>query len=1486
MKTYLLAAALLASTPSFAAPTAISVNRQPETTLVVSGASTVFRVTFSESVTGVDTTDFNLLKVGTVTGTVASISGSGASYDVTVNGISGFGTLRLDLKHTGTGIVDGASNALADGFDNGQVARVGTAAAIGWGSHAVGQIGDGTAAGGSKNLPTAVDATGAISGKNVVQLASGSNFTIALTADNLLFAWGSNTNGQFGNGTTSVTPITSPVAIPMTGVLSGKTIIQIACGDSFVMALDSTGQIYAWGVGTSGQLGDGLSTTGGTPVAVSTSGALNGKVVTRISAGATYAAACTSDGGLYTWGGAASGRLGNGTTTGNVTTPAQLGGVFTGKRVVAVSCGGSFGAALTSDGLIYTWGANTQGQLGDGGGTLGTPANNPTPAGISGTGLLPGSRKAASVTGTNSGMYAIARDGTLYSWGSGTSGGLGNGGTTSSTSPVLVTTSGLLSGKTIAFITGGNNFAHVLTTEGKQYSWGANASGQLGDGGTTQQNSPIAVDVGASSALNGRTVSFLSSSTQPTFAMSAASAAAPVATAPTVTTATQSAITHNSATLGGNVTADGGASVTERGIVWGTSTGPTTANNKVQNGSGTGVFSGTVNSLPAGTTVFVRAYAINSVNTSYGNEISFNTLPAPVAISSLNRADVSPNRTGTVNWTLTFASAVSGVSASNFSLTGAAATGATVGSPTTGNGGLAWNVPVTTGSTDGTLTLNLANSTGISPGISTALPYAGQSYTMDKTAPTISIGSPSVSSIAAGAGSVTYTVTYADANFNASTLANGNITLNTTGTASGTVGVSGSGTTRTVTISSITGAGTLGISIASGTATDTAGNIAAAAGPSTTFTVTAPAPLVTSVSSLNANTAYRAGELVSIQVNFNTSVTVTGNPTLALNSGGTAAYSFGGPGTTLNFNYAVGAGQTASDLDYSATNSLALAGGTINATTGGTAATLTLPSPGAAGSLGANKAIVIDTTAPTIGISSPSVSSIAAGAGSVTYTVTYADTNFNSSTLANGNITLNTTGTANGLVNVTGSGLTRTVTISSITGAGTLGISIASGTASDTAGNAAAAAGPSTTFAVTAPALPDYAITTVAGVLTITDNSGNADTLVLSEPSVGNILFTTTGRTFSLNGAASTSNNSGNISLAGITSIVVNAADGGDTINVAAFTTVGGFPSLTLNGGTDDDAVNLNGDITFATNASLDVDLQNDDAAPGADRVTLANNANVVATGTGSITVKASRNVLLNAGSSLDTVNGNLTLEGNQQVTPTTGNFYGVRLNAATARVTGTGALSVSGKGGDDAIGSQYGVFLSNTPALLQGGTSGTVTVRGTGGASSGDSNDGVVFVGATAPVTTTGSNVQIFGFGGGTGASTANLGIDVGSGVQITAGGSGDVLVQGTGGAVATGQNHGIRISGLVTSGGGDVTVAGLGGGSGAAGSNYGVSMNPGHVAAGGSGTPHPPGHGRRGLRQCQQWLGHQQRQHRHRQWRRRAADGHPRRWGVPCQH
>lgn len=94
---------------------------------------------------------------------------------------------------------------------------------------------------------------------------------------------------------------------------------------------------------------------------------------------------------------------------------------------------------------------------------------------------------------------------------------------------------------------------------------------------------------------------------------------------PTVTTTAVSSITSNSASSGGNVTSDGGASVTARGVCWSTSANPTISDSKTTDGTGTGIFTSSITGLSANTTYHVRAYATNSVGTGYGSDISFAT---------------------------------------------------------------------------------------------------------------------------------------------------------------------------------------------------------------------------------------------------------------------------------------------------------------------------------------------------------------------------------------------------------------------------------------------------------------------------------------------------------------------------------------------------------------------------------------------------------------------------------------------------------------------------------------------------------------------------------------------------------------------------------------------------------------------------------------------------------------------------------------------
>jgi hypothetical protein len=128
------------------------------------------------------------------------------------------------------------------------------------------------------------------------------------------------------------------------------------------------------------------------------------------------------------------------------------------------------------------------------------------------------------------------------------------------------------------------------------------------------------------------------------------------------------------------------------------------------------------------------------------------------------------------------------------------------------------------------------------------------------------------------------------------------------------------------------------------------------------------APTVTSVSSSTTNGNYNVGDSISIQVTFSEAVTVTGTPQLTLETGSTDQvlnYASGSGTSTLTFSYTIQAGDTTSDLTYKATDSLALNSGTIKSSSD-LNAVLTLPSPTAAGSLGANKAIVVDTTLPTV----------------------------------------------------------------------------------------------------------------------------------------------------------------------------------------------------------------------------------------------------------------------------------------------------------------------------------------------------------------------------------------------------------------------------------------------------------------------------------------------------------------------------------------
>jgi alpha-tubulin suppressor-like RCC1 family protein len=156
-------------------------------------------------------------------------------------------------------------------------------------------------------------------------------------------------------------------------------VAAIAAGGHESLALTSTGAVYAWGDDTYGQLGSGTTTTSGTPAQVA---GLSG--VTAIAAGGSHTLALTGVGAVYAWGENLLGDLGATTTQtcagGDAcsTTPLQVGNLP--SSIVAIAAGDGHSLALSNGGTVYAWGQNALGQLGNGS----SDANaQPTPAAVS-----------------------------------------------------------------------------------------------------------------------------------------------------------------------------------------------------------------------------------------------------------------------------------------------------------------------------------------------------------------------------------------------------------------------------------------------------------------------------------------------------------------------------------------------------------------------------------------------------------------------------------------------------------------------------------------------------------------------------------------------------------------------------------------------------------------------------------------------------------------------------------------------------------------------------------------------------------------------------------------------------------------------------------------------------------------------------------------------------------------------------------------------
>ena len=257
---------------------------------------------------------------------------------------------------------------------------------------------------------------------------------------------------------------------------------QVAGGDDRSLAVASGGTIWAWGDDSHGELGDDSSTSSDSPpVHVSLP---NGAKASQVAAGGGFSLALTSTGQVYAWGENDFGQLGdNSTNPSFVPTAVDL---PSGVSIAQVSAGEDYALAVTTGGQVYAWGDDTFGQLGNG--QSGSGAMSDVPALVS----LPADTAVSEVSTRGYFSLALTDGGSVLSWGAGLGGTLGDGGTSSSSTPVSVS---LPPDTTVTNVSAGDTFALALTEDGSVLAWGAGSKGQLGDGSTSESDTPTPVSL-------------------------------------------------------------------------------------------------------------------------------------------------------------------------------------------------------------------------------------------------------------------------------------------------------------------------------------------------------------------------------------------------------------------------------------------------------------------------------------------------------------------------------------------------------------------------------------------------------------------------------------------------------------------------------------------------------------------------------------------------------------------------------------------------------------------------------------------------------------------------------------------------------------------------------------------------------------------------------------------------------------------------------
>jgi uncharacterized repeat protein (TIGR02543 family) len=354
---------------------------------------------------------------------------------------------------------------------------------LGWGLNDYGQLGDGTTV--NKSNPTLINFVGLESQEKIETIIAGESHTFLLTNNGRVLGWGLNDYGQLGDGTTINK--SNPTPINFDGLDTEESIESVSAALSHSLAVTTTGRVFAWGLNNYGQLGDGTTVDKSNPTLINFDGLESQEKIETIIAGESHSLAVTTTGRVFAWGWNAGGQLGDGTKV-NSFFPKEIkfSDLENGEQIKEITAGWASTHALTSFGRMFAWGWNGDGQLGDG-----TTIQKSIPTLIPFPGLNNGEQIQTLTANFNGATTALTTNGRLYAWGFNGNGQLANGSTTNNYFPTLVTFNNLQNGEILSFSSLGSYHMNVITSRGRLYSSGFNGDAALGIGTQTNTNTLI-----------------------------------------------------------------------------------------------------------------------------------------------------------------------------------------------------------------------------------------------------------------------------------------------------------------------------------------------------------------------------------------------------------------------------------------------------------------------------------------------------------------------------------------------------------------------------------------------------------------------------------------------------------------------------------------------------------------------------------------------------------------------------------------------------------------------------------------------------------------------------------------------------------------------------------------------------------------------------------------------------------------------------------